>query len=140
MSEKHNVVLYGDRHNSVLFGTLDPKNPVGLPGGTPALTTLLYKVCDQNNEKFDEACRLICLFLDKKAEMDGQPLKKLERLMGYVQNGTDGIVSLMQDDVTMSYGISRRMPGRVDNDWVTMGASLENALNEAYNEHKDDCE
>lgn len=129
-----------EKHNAVLFSTLDPTNPVGLPDGTPALTTLLYRVCDQNDEKFDEACRLIGLFLDKKAEMDGQPLKKLERLMGYVQNGTDGIISLMQDDVTMSYGISRRMPGRVDNDWVTMGASLENALNEAYNEHKDDCE
>lgn len=129
-----------EKHNAVLYSTTDPTNPVGLPGGTPALTTLLYKVCDNDGEKFDEACRLICLFLDKKDELDAAPLKKLERLMGYVQNGTDGIISLMQDDVTMSYGISRRMPGRVDNDWVTMGASLEIALNEAYNEHKDDCE
>lgn len=129
-----------EKHNPVLFGTFDPKNPVGLPGGTPALTTLLYKVCDQNNEKFDEACRLICLFLDKKAELDGQPLKKLECLMGYVQNGTDGIVSLFQDDATMDYGISHRAPGKTTNDWTAYGKSLTGAISKAYDEHKDDCE
>jgi hypothetical protein len=31
----------------------------------PALTTLLYKVCDNNSEKFNEACRLIDLFMDE---------------------------------------------------------------------------
>ena len=129
-----------EKHNPVLYGTLDPTNPVGLPGGTPALTTLLYKVCDRNNEKFDEACRLICLFLDKKAELDGEPLKKLERLMGYVQNGTDGIVSLFQDDATMDYGISHRAPGKTTNDWTAYGKSLTGAINKAHNEHKDDCE
>lgn len=129
-----------EKHNAVLFGTLDPTNPVGLPGGTPALTTLLYKVCDQNNEKFDEACRLIGLFLDKKAELDGEPLKKLERLMGYVQNGTDGIVSLFQDDATMNYGISHRAPGKTHNDWVMFGTSLNKAISAAYENHKDDCE
>lgn len=129
-----------EKHNAVLYGTLDPTNPVGLPGGTPALTTLLYKVCDQNREKFDEACRLICLFLDKKAELDGEPLKKLECLMGYVQNGTDGIISLFQDYATMDYGISRRAPGKATNDWTTYGKSLTGAINKAYNDHKDDCE
>lgn len=129
-----------EKHNAVLYGTLDPTNPVGLPGGTPALTTLLYKVCDQNNEKFDEACRLICLFLDKKAELDGEPLKKLERLMGYVQNGTDGIVSLFQDDVTKDYNISRHTSGKTRRSWTVSGASLTGAVNKAYNEHKDDCE
>lgn len=129
-----------EKHNPVLYGTLDPTNPVGLPGGTPALTTLLYKVCDQNNEKFDEACRLICLFLDKKAELDGEPLKKLERLMGYVQNGTDGIISLFQDDATMNYGISHRTPGKTHNDWVMFGTSLNKAIGAAYENHKDDCE
>lgn len=129
-----------EKHNAVLFGTLDPTNPVGLPGGTPALTTLLYKVCDQNNEKFDEACRLICLFLDKKAELDGEPIKKLERLMGYVQNGTDGIVSLFQGDATMNYGISHRTPGKTHNDWVMFGTSLNKAISAAYENHKDDCE
>lgn len=129
-----------EKHDPVLYGTLDPTNPVGLPGGTPALTTLLYKVCDQNNEKFDEACRLICLFLDKKAELDGEPLKKLERLMGYVQNGTDGIVSLFQDDATMDYGMNHRAPGKTTNDWAVHDKSLARVIDKAYNEHKDDCE
>lgn len=132
--------MIGGKHNPVLYGTLDPTNPVGLPGGTPALTTLLYKVCDQNSEKFDEACRLICLFLDKKAELDAEPLKKLERLMGYVQNGTDGIISLFQDDATMNYGISHRAPGKTTNDWVMFGISLNKVIDVAYENHKDDCE
>ena len=129
-----------EKHNAVLYGTLDPANPVGLPDGTPALTTLLYKVCDQNNEKFDEACRLICLFLDKKAELDGEPLKKLERLMGYVQNGTDGIINLYQDDATMDYGVSHRTSGKTTYDWAVFDKSLVGAIDKAYNEHKDDCE
>lgn len=133
-------VVNVDRHNDVLYGTMDPTNPVGLPGGTPAMTTLLYVVCDQDAGKFEEALRLIGLFLDKKSEYDVAPLKKLERLMGYVQNGTDGIISLFQDDATMNYGISHRTSGKTDSDWVTLGTSLENTLNAAYNTHKDDCE
>lgn len=129
-----------EKHNTVLFNTVDPTNPVGLPGGTPALTTLLYKVCDNDMAKFDEACRIISLFLDKKDELNAAPLKKLERLMGYVQNGTDGTINLFQDDATMSYGISRRTPGTNRRVWVVSGASLTAAVDKAYNEHKDDCE
>ena len=130
------------KHNTVLFNTVDPMNPVGLPGGTPALTTLLYKVCDQDMAKFDEACRILSLFLDKKDELNVASLKKLERLMGYVQNGTDGIISLSQDDATMGYNISRRAPGKDNSyyDWVVSGPSLSAAVDKAYNEHKDDCE
>lgn len=58
------------KHNTVLFNTVDPMNPLGIPSGTPALTTLLYKVCDQDMAKFDEACRIISLFLDKKDGLD----------------------------------------------------------------------
>lgn len=129
-----------EKHNAVLCGTLDPTNPVGLPGGTPALTTLLYKVCDQDMAKFDEACRIISLFLDKKDELDVAPLKKLERLMGYVQNGTDGIINLYQDDATMDYRINRRTPSTNRRVWTVSGASLTAAIDKAYNEHKDDCE
>lgn len=132
--------MIAGKHYTVLYGTLDPTNPVGLFGGTPAMTTLLYRVCDGDGEKFDEACRLISLFLDKKEEMDGEPLKKLERLMGYVQNGTDGIISMFQDDATMDYGISHRAPGKITNDWTAYGKSLTGAINKAYNEHKDDYE
>lgn len=139
MSEKHNVVNV-DRHDNVLYGTMDPANPLGIPSGTPAMTVLLHKVCDGDAGKFEEALRLIGLFLDKKGEYDAAPLKKLERLMGYVQNGTDGIVSLFQDDATMDYGISHRAPGKTTNDWTAYGKSLTGAINKAYNEHKDDCE
>lgn len=59
-----------EKHNPVLYNTTDPMNPLGIPSGTPALTTLLYKVCDGDAEKFDEACRLISLFLDKKDELN----------------------------------------------------------------------
>lgn len=58
------------KHNTVMFNTTDPMNPLGIPSGTPALTTLLYKVCDNDMAKFDEACRIIYLFLDKKDELD----------------------------------------------------------------------
>lgn len=141
MSEKYNVVNV-DRHDNVLYGTTDPTNPLGTPSDTPALTVLLHKVCDGDAGKFEEALRLIGLFLDKKGEYDAAPLKKLERLMGYVQNGTDGIVSLFQDDVTKDYSISHRAPGRDRSyyDWVVCDKSLAGAINKAYNEHKDDCE
>lgn len=129
-----------EKHNAVLYGTLDSTNPVGLPGGTPALTTLLYKVCDNDMEKFDEACRLICTFLDKKDELDVAPIRKLERLMGYVQNGTDGIISLYQDDATMDYGVSHRTSGKITHDWAVFDKSFIGAIDKAYNEHKDDCE
>lgn len=34
----------------------------------PALTTLLYKVCDRDEKKFEEACRLIDLFINAALE------------------------------------------------------------------------
>lgn len=37
-----------------------------VPGGTtPALTVLLHRVCGNDHKKFDEACRLISLFMDQ---------------------------------------------------------------------------
>lgn len=129
-----------EKHNPVLYNTLDPTNPLGIPSGTPALTVLLHRVCDGDAGKFEEALRLIGLFLDKKGEYDAAPLKKLERLMGYVQNGTDGIISLFQDDVTKDYSISRHTSGKTRRCWAASGASLTGAINKAYDEHKDDCE
>jgi hypothetical protein len=46
-----------DRIDVLQMMTTDPET------GLPALTTLLYKVCEQDGEKFDEACRLIRLFM-----------------------------------------------------------------------------
>ena len=51
-----------DRHMTSQMMTTDPET------GLPALTTLLYKVCDRDGAKFDEACRLLDLFMDKAQE------------------------------------------------------------------------
>jgi len=37
--------------------TTDPET------GLPALTSLLYKVCEKDVDKFNEACRLVDLFI-----------------------------------------------------------------------------
>lgn len=54
-----------------LMATTDPENfGKVVPGQTvPALTILLYKVCDNNQEKFNEACRLVDLFIKKDREL-----------------------------------------------------------------------
>lgn len=46
-----------DRLDVLQMMTTDPET------GLPALTTLLYKVCEQDSAKFNEACRLIHLFM-----------------------------------------------------------------------------
>ena len=59
------------------------------------------------------------------------------KLMGYVQNGTDRIISLFQDDATLSYWVSRRTVGRKENDWQEHGRSLEQAIRNAFEKHGD---
>ena len=48
-----------DTIDTLQLTTTDPET------GLPALTTLLYKVCEQDSAKFNEACRLIRLFMMK---------------------------------------------------------------------------
>ena len=48
------------------YHTIDPEAPFK---GCPAVTTLLFKVCDNNYAKFDEATRLIHLFILKDREL-----------------------------------------------------------------------
>lgn len=45
--------------------TLSVEDPVYK---VPALTTLLYKVCDRDEKKFEEACRLMDLFIKAALE------------------------------------------------------------------------
>lgn len=55
------------RIEQVLFSTMDPQHIMqGTP--MPAMTTLLHKVCGNNSVKFEEACRLIELFIAKALE------------------------------------------------------------------------
>ena len=51
-----------DKIDRLMMATNDPENDV------PALTTLLYKVCGNNAESFDEANRLVRLFMEKAME------------------------------------------------------------------------
>jgi len=46
----------------IMIMTHDPLHDV------PAATTLLYKVCDNNPQKFEEACRLVSLFMKEAQE------------------------------------------------------------------------
>lgn len=55
-------VMKDDRHLTSQMMTTDPQT------GLPALTTLLYKVCECDDTKFNEACRLLDLFMDKAQE------------------------------------------------------------------------
>jgi hypothetical protein len=44
----------------VLYATIDP---TVLGENMPAMTTLLYRVCDNDPVKFEEACRIVELFI-----------------------------------------------------------------------------
>lgn len=46
----------------ILIGTVDPTVMLH-DGPVPAMSTLLYRVCDGDAKKFDEATRLIGLFV-----------------------------------------------------------------------------
>ena len=48
----------------VLYGTTDPT--VSLDGKpVPAMTTMLHRICDNDEKKFEEAMRLVELFIRK---------------------------------------------------------------------------
>lgn len=51
-----------ERHMASQMMTTDPQT------GLPALTSLLYNVCGRDQTKFEEACRLLNLFMDKAQE------------------------------------------------------------------------
>jgi hypothetical protein len=54
------------RVERIMFTTFDPE-PRNLDGETvrlPALTTMLYRVCGNDQKRFDEATRLVQLFIE----------------------------------------------------------------------------
>lgn len=53
--------------DTIILSTNDPEYDV------PALTTLLHRVCGNNHKKFDEANRLIELFVKKALESKNEP-------------------------------------------------------------------
>lgn len=66
-----------------------------------------------------------------------QLFDQLRDLMGYVENGTDGIIVLSQDDATRTYWVSHRVVGRVEYDWQEYAVSLEQAIRNAFEKHGD---
>lgn len=60
-----------DKHvTAVLFRATDPNNRLG-GRSLPAMTTMLYRICDDDQNKFDEACRLIGLFIEEAFRYEG---------------------------------------------------------------------
>lgn len=59
-----NMIKKDDRHMASQMMTTDPKTDM------PALTSLLYNVCGSDQTKFEEACRLLDLFMDKAQEQN----------------------------------------------------------------------
>jgi len=66
-----------------------------------------------------------------------QLFDQLRDLMGYVENGTDGIIVLFQDDATRTYWVNHRVVGRVEYDWQEYAVSLEQAIRNAFEKHGD---
>ena len=55
---------------SVLFRTTDPTVVIdGKP--VPALTSLLHRVCQNDPERFEEATRIVALFINEALKPDG---------------------------------------------------------------------
>lgn len=52
----------------ILFYTVQDNKVFNGLTNIPAMTTLLHKVCDGDGEKFDEACRLIRLYMEAAYE------------------------------------------------------------------------
>ena len=53
MDEKHPA-------NNLFYSAVGPISPLAQ---CPAMTTMLFKVCDRDHDKFDEAMRLVGLFM-----------------------------------------------------------------------------
>lgn len=67
MSEEAAAEIRRKRVASVLYLTKDPENELN---GTslPALTTLLYGICHNDEKKFAEATRVVELFIARALE------------------------------------------------------------------------
>lgn len=65
----------------------------------------------------------------------GEPtiIQKLHGLIGYVQNGTDTIIRIFQDDTTKMYHIKHDQSKY--SKWEVTAASLEAAIDKAYKEY-----
>lgn len=56
-------------------------------------------------------------------------IQKLHGVIGYVQNGTDRVIDIYQDEYTLLYHVKCEY---MSNDWEVTGTSLEEVINKAY--------
>lgn len=59
-------------------------------------------------------------------EQKAEAFNKIRELMGYVEDGSDVVVSIYQDDATKTFHV------RVGSDSVHWGETLTEAINEAH--------
>lgn len=67
------------------------------------------------------------------AEAEPTIIQKLHGLIGYVQNGTDTVIRIYQDDATKMYSIVAGYNSFTK--WEVTAASLEAAIDKAYKEY-----
>jgi hypothetical protein len=61
---KREAKQFPDQARQIMFRTIDPT--VLLDGRpVPAMTTLLYSICDNDPDKFEEATRIVQLFISE---------------------------------------------------------------------------
>lgn len=101
-------------------------------------------VVEHDWPEYERVWNMIEARVDGHVEEDINTLRRkaaafdmLTELMGHVENGTDGIITLFQDDATLSHWVSHRTSGRKENDWQEYGRSLEQAIRNAFEKHGD---
>lgn len=99
-------------------------------------------VVEHDWPEYERVWNMIEARVDGHVEEDINTLRRkaaafdmLAGLMGHVENGTDGIITLFQDDATLSHWVSHRTSGRKENDWQEYGRSLEQAIRNAFEKH-----
>lgn len=118
-------------------------NTIKLNDGVLVFARLLTQavIQDEHEEGYDLTAGLFGPHLSKLMVQVNEWRKKAElfdmltELMGYVQNGTDGIITLSQDDATLTHWVSHRTAGKTNYDWQEYGPSLQAAIKLAHEKH-----
>ncbi len=71
---------------------------------------------------------------DNAVLRQAQAFGKLRELMGYIQDGSDVVLVIFQDDATGDYGISAKNYGQFL--WNEVGSDFVTLIEEAHEKHK----
>jgi hypothetical protein len=130
MENQHDAVRHSENHISLSEGVL-----------LFARMLVEAAIQDEHEEGYDLTAGLFGPHLSKLMVQVNEWRKKAElfdmltELMGYVQNGTDGIITLSQDDATLTHWVSHRTAGKTNYDWQEYGPSLQAAIKLAHEKH-----